>query len=100
MGEMVEVSRRGFLKTIAMGAAVAALPLRGLAAADTLRVGIGTYSYHNISLDDMVAQLNLLKITEIEMSRGEFMLMNHPTEEMCRGAREKFDRGGIKCVSY
>jgi sugar phosphate isomerase/epimerase len=34
------------------------------------------------------------------MSRGEFMLMNPPTNEMCQAAREKFDRAGIRCVSY
>ncbi len=51
-------------------------------------------------MDDMIVQLNALKVAEIEMSRGEFMLMNHPTDEMCRSARGKFDRAGIRCVSY
>ena len=48
----------------------------------------------------MVVQLNALGIRQIEMSRGEFMLMNPPTPEMCKSAREKFDRAGIDCVSY
>jgi sugar phosphate isomerase/epimerase len=34
------------------------------------------------------------------MSRGEFMLMHPPTPEMCQSARDKFDRAGIRCVSY
>ncbi len=34
------------------------------------------------------------------MSRGEFMLMKPPTDEMCRSAKSKFDRAGIRCVSY
>ena len=34
------------------------------------------------------------------MSRGEFMLMKPPSDEMCRSARSKFDRAGIRCVSY
>ena len=48
----------------------------------------------------MIVQLNALRVGEIEMSRGEFMLMNHPTEEMFRSARTKLDRAGIRCVSY
>jgi len=41
-----------------------------------------------------------LNINEIEMSRGEFMLMKPPTVQMCESARSKFDRAGIRCVSY
>ena len=90
-------TRREFVATIGLTAAAATLPLRASA---RLNVGIGTYSYHNLSLDDIIEQLNALGITEIEMSRGEFMLMNHPTDDMCRAARTKFDRAGIHCVSY
>lgn len=71
-----------------------------LLAANRLKIGIGTYTYHSLSIDDMVAQLNMLGIQEIEMSRVEFMLMKPPTDEMCRSARSKFDRAGIQCVSY
>jgi len=71
-----------------------------LLGADRLRIGIGTYTYHSLSMDDMVVALKELGINEIEMSREEFMLMKPPTEEMCRSARSKFDRAGIKCVSY
>lgn len=91
------ITRRSFAKTLAAGLAATAVPLR---ASTRLNVGIGTYSYHNLSMDDMIVQLNALKVAEIEMSRGEFMLMNHPTDEMCRSARGKFDRAGIRCVSY
>jgi sugar phosphate isomerase/epimerase len=80
--------------------AASALSPGTLRAASNLNVGIGTYSYHNLSLDQMIVQLNALKVHEIEMSRGEFMLMNHPTEEQCRSARAKFDAAGIGCVSY
>ena len=65
-----------------------------------LNIGVGTFSYHTLSLDDMVAQLTRLHVKEIEMSRGEFMLMHAPTAEMCQSARAKFDRAGIRCVSY
>ncbi len=46
-----------------------------LAASGKLNIGVGTYSYHSLSIDDMIAQLNALRIREIEMSRGEFMLI-------------------------
>jgi sugar phosphate isomerase/epimerase len=74
--------------------------LAPLAAADRLNIGVGTFSYHTLSIDDMIAQLLRLRIREIEMSRGEFMLMHPPTVEMCQSARDKFDRAGIRCVSY
>ena len=91
------ITRRSFVKAVAAGLAATALPLR---AATKLNVGIGTYSYHNLSMDEMIVQLNALRVAEIEMSRGEFMLMNHPTEEPFRSARTKLDRAGIRCVSY
>ncbi len=90
-------TRRNFVATLGLAIAGTALPLR---AAARLNVGIGTYSYHNLSLDDMIVQLNALRVTQIEMSRGEFMLMNNPKEELCRTARAKFDQAGIDCVSY
>jgi inosose dehydratase len=91
------ITRRSFVKTVAGGLAATALPLR---AAAKLNLGIGTYSYHNLSMDEMIVQLNALRVGEIEMSRGEFMLMNHPTEDLFRSARTKLDRAGIRCVSY
>ncbi len=91
------ITRRTFVKTLATGLAASALPLH---ASTRLNVGIGTYSYHNLSMDQMIVQLNALKVQEIEMSRGEFMLMNHPADDLFRSARAMFDRAGIRCVSY
>ena len=96
MPAKIPLTRRHFIGSLAAGLAVTAIP----AASYTLNIGIGTYSYHNLSLDEMIVQLKALKIQEIEMSRGEFMLMNHPADELFRQAREKFDRAGIRCVSY
>jgi hypothetical protein len=79
-------TRREFVATLGLTVAATAIPVR---ASTRLNVGIGTYSYHNLSLDDMIGQLNGLRVTEIEMSRGEFMLMNHPPAELCRTARAK-----------
>jgi sugar phosphate isomerase/epimerase len=86
------------VKAIAAGGlAVAAAPLYGLS---RLRIGVGTFSYHGLSVDDMIVQLNALRIREIEMSRGEFMLLSHPKDELFRTTREKLDRAGIRCLSY
>ena len=49
---------------------------------------------------DMVAQLKALDIREIEMSRGEFMLLSHPKADRFRAARALFDEAHISCVSY
>jgi sugar phosphate isomerase/epimerase len=91
------MTRREFGKLASGGLVAAALPWPS---ATKLNIGIGTYSYHNLSLDDMIIQLNALKVSEIEMSRGEFMLMNHPSDDLFRSAHTKFDRAAIRCVSY
>lgn len=71
-----------------------------LLAFSKLNIGIGTYSYHSLSIDAMIVQLNKLHIREIEMSRGEFMLLSNPKDELFRSTREKLDRAGIRCWSY
>jgi len=89
------MTRRKFTQTLA----AAAVGGRGHAAY-RLNIGIGTYTYHGVSIDGMIERLTALGVTEIEMSRGEFMLMKPPTDEMCRSAKSQFDRAGIRCVSY
>jgi sugar phosphate isomerase/epimerase len=91
------INRRSF--HCLLGAAVTAR-LMPAEAARRLDIGVGTFSYHNLSMDAMIVQLTRLRIREIEMSRGEFMLMQPPTPQMCQSARDKFDRAGIRCVSY
>jgi sugar phosphate isomerase/epimerase len=88
------ITRRTFARicTAAIGASAHA--------SSRLNIGIGAYTYHNLSIDDMITRLNALHITEIEMSRTEFMLMKPPTADMCRSAKSKFDRVDIRCVSY
>lgn len=91
-------TRRNFVKlAAATGLIGGASPLLALT---RLNIGVGTFSYHNLSLDEMIIQLNALRIPEIEMSRGEFMLLSHPKAELFRSARAKLDRAGIRCVSY
>jgi inosose dehydratase len=97
------ITRRTFVKTTAVCLAANTLPLYALA---PLTIGIGTFSYHALSFDDMIAQLEILLPTnglhnqQIEMSRGEFMVMSHPSDELVRASREKLDKAGIRCVSY
>lgn len=96
-GAYTGISRRMFGKLAASGLLASAIPLR---LSSTLEIGIGTYSYHSLTLEAMIAQLNSLRISQIEMSRGEFMLMNHPSDSLFRATRSKLDRAGIRCVSY
>jgi inosose dehydratase len=94
---MPMMTRRAFAQALALGIGAAG---KSAHAASRLRIGIGTYTYHSLSIDEMITRLADLQVTEIEMSRGEFMLMKPPTPEMCRSAKSKFDRAGIRCVSY
>jgi inosose dehydratase len=91
------LTRRAFTRTLTSSLSLVPVALR---AAQKLNIGVGTFSYHTLSIDDMITQLRENSISEIEMSRGEFMLMQPPSAEMCQSAREKFDRAGIRCASY
>lgn len=86
------MNRRQFAAGLAGAAAVSAAP--------KLRLGIGAYTYHNLSIDAMIEQMKLLKINEMEMSRGEYMTFNHPPPEKVTAFRKKIDAAGIRCVSY
>jgi sugar phosphate isomerase/epimerase len=70
------------------------------AAAPKMRLGIGAYTYHNLTIEAMIEQMQALKITEMEMSRGEFMTFKHPPLEKFQDFRRKIDAAGIRCVSY
>src|SRR5580700_2101454 len=91
-------TRRNFVKlAAASGLVAAAQPLMALTHLD---IGVGTFSYHSMPLEAMIVQLNRLRVGRIEMSRGEFMLLSHPKDELFRTTREKLDRAGVRCVSY
>ena len=50
----MRITRRAFTQAAGAGMLSAALP----AIAETrLRIGVGTFSYHNLSIDDMIVQL-------------------------------------------
>lgn len=86
------INRRQFHTSLA-GIALSAAPGR-------MRLGIGAYTYHNLSVDAMIAQMKALGITEMEMSRGEFMTFQHPPVSMFETFRRKIDAAGVRCVSY
>lgn len=88
-------SRRHFLR---LAAAAGTVP--PASASPRLNIGVGTFSYHTLSLDEMIVQLKQNSVREIEMSHGEFMLMQPPSVEMVESARRKFDASAIRCVSY
>ena len=90
------MTRRTFTGAVASAIAAGTAP----AAVRKLHLGIGTYTYHSLSIDDMIAQLKKLEIREIEMSRGEFMLFSKPVAESFQAAKSKFDSAGIRCASY
>jgi sugar phosphate isomerase/epimerase len=94
---LTRFSRRQFAHALGLGLAGAHL---AAGAEAHLNIGIGTYSYHSLSMEAMIAQLTQLKIKEIEMSRGEFMLLSHPEDPIFRSARTLLDRADIGCVSY
>jgi sugar phosphate isomerase/epimerase len=98
------ITRRAFIQTtVGCLAAATALPLQALA---PLNIGISTVSYHSLSLADMIAQLKILlpmnglNNQEIEMSRSEFTVMNHPSDDVVRSVRKQLDDAGIRCISY
>jgi inosose dehydratase len=94
-------TRRQFLAAgIASCMASATDAASGLGIHPQLEVGVGTYSYHALSIDEMLVQLKILKISAIEMSRVEFMLLSHPSKELFQSTRVKLDQAGVRCLSY
>jgi sugar phosphate isomerase/epimerase len=86
-------------RTFSLGIASTAVT-EALGGAGRLNIGVGTFSYHNLSIDEMIRRLQALHVTDIEMSRGEFMLMSPPSAQMCESVRTRLDRAAIRCVSY
>jgi len=91
------ISRRHFLA--GSGASLLAAAT-ARSSAHRLPIGIGTYSYHSLSMDDMIVQLKALHVDVIEMSRVEFMLLSHPVDELFRTTRARLDAAKIRCQSY
>jgi hypothetical protein len=99
-----KLTRRTCLKSAAGLLASSALPLQG--SVEPLAIGIGTFCYHALSIDAMVAELKAVlpgnggRHQQIEMSLESFMLLSQPHEQLFISTREKLDQAGIRCVSY
>lgn len=93
-------SRRQLLRLAGAAPVAAFAGISRAAVPHHLNIGVGTFSYHTLTLDQMIVQLKQNRVDEIEMSHGEFMLMKPPSVEMVESARRKFDAAGIRCVSY
>jgi sugar phosphate isomerase/epimerase len=88
------ITRRRFAQALAAAGAIR------LRAAEKLNIGIGAFTYHNLSLEGMIQELRHLGIGEIEMSRGEYMLLSHPRGALFESTRAKLDAADIRCVSW
>ncbi len=90
------MTRRTFQRMLGGAAAASA----GMPAATKLRLGIGTYTFHKLSIDATIEQVTRLGLREIELSHGDYMLFNKPAPEKFEAMRRMFDLRGISCVSY
>src|SRR5436309_10863921 len=62
-------------------------------------LGIGTYTYRGVSLDQMIQDLTALKIREIEISLPDYFLPKVKLDAV-PALRAKLEPAGIKAVSY
>lgn len=90
------ISRRHFVT--ALGAGMLGLSQTAGAHA-RFTLGIGTYTYRDVTKDEMIQDLKQLNIREIELSNPDYMLpaVTVPT---VRSIRAKLDRAGITAVSF
>ena len=91
------MNRKEFVLSLSSALSATSL-LRAAPAPFTL--GIGTFTYRNVAVDQMIADLKQLDIREIEMSRPEFMLTGKPTQERFEALKRQLDQAGIRAVSY
>ncbi len=89
------ISRRTFIGTCGIGLLAAEV----VAAKARFTLGIGTYTYRGVTVDQMIERLAALDIRHVELSTPEFMLARLKPEEI-PGLRAKFDRAGIQVLSY
>jgi inosose dehydratase len=92
------MDRRSFIATLSAEMLVAPLA-RAPARTARFELGIGTYTYRGISIDQMIQDLNALKIQRIELSSPDYFLPNVKLEAL-PALREKLQRGGINAISY
>jgi sugar phosphate isomerase/epimerase len=105
----MKLTRRNFSKYLlglsAASTAHALMPgiqsVSGLAASaiTKFKLGIGTYTFRSLTLEEMVRQLKQLKIDAIELSQKPFWDIQTTKEEFA-GAAKLFQENGIQIVSW
>jgi sugar phosphate isomerase/epimerase len=90
------ITRRDFVK--GCGAILLATP-HAPAAKAKFTLGVGTYTYRGVTIDQMIERLATLDIRHVELSTPEFMLARLKPEEV-PGLKAKFDRARIQVLSY
>ncbi len=96
---MAVISRRNFLATFGIGTMVFGHLRAAAARKARFELGIGTYTYRGLTIEQMISDLNTLKIRQIEVSSPDYFLTNVKLEAV-PALKAKLERAGIKPVSY
>ncbi len=90
------IDRRSFIKVLGLGA----LNVReALAASSGFPLGIGTYTYRGVTVDQMIEDLKALRISQIELSSPDYMIPGVKLPAM-QDLRLKLAGAGITAASY
>ena len=90
------IDRRSFIKVVGLSA----LNVREVLAAPAgFPLGIGTYTYRGVTVDNMIEDLKALNILQIELSSPDYMIPGVKVPAM-QDLRSKLDRAGIVAASY
>lgn len=90
------INRRDFIKTC--GAGTLTVPAM-IGAKARFTLGIGTYTYRGVTVEEMIERLVALNIRQIELSSPDYMLPRVKVENI-PSLKAKLDRVGIAAVSY
>ena len=90
------IDRRQFVKVLGIGALTVC---EALAAPSRFLLGIGTYTYRDMSTDEWIEDLTALRISQIELSTGAYMIPR-VTLPAAQDIRSKLDSAGINVISY
>ncbi|HVG39077.1 MAG TPA: sugar phosphate isomerase/epimerase family protein [Pyrinomonadaceae bacterium] len=94
---MKTLPRRTFLA--GCGAALVAAPAPGGATKARFTLGIGTYTYHSLSIDEMIEHLVAIQVRRIELSSPDYFLPSLKMESI-PVLKAKLDRAKITVDSY
>jgi sugar phosphate isomerase/epimerase len=93
------MNRRSFITTMAAGIGWCRASRANAAPKARFELGIGTYTYRGVSLEQMVEDLKALSIRQVEVSLPDYFLPKVKPETV-PSLRTKLENAGIKPVSY